>query len=167
MGSGARTSASPVTVKALLRAARRDDVSAVAAIERRAFTDPWSPSSFRDLVGEPRVIFTVAEVAGAVAGYSVVWTAADESELANIAVAPERRGQHLGRLLLDGALEAAHQGGATAMYLEVRESNTVARALYASRGFEPVGRRRNYYRHPKEDALVLRARLPAPSAAVG
>lgn len=137
----------------------------VVAIERAAFADPWSAASFADLVDEPRVLFQVADHDGAVVGYTVVWTAADEAELANIAVAPTHRGTGLGGRLLDAALQAAAGRGAVVMFLEVRESNTVAQALYASRGFEEVGRRRRYYRHPVEDARVLRASLvPGRSA---
>jgi [ribosomal protein S18]-alanine N-acetyltransferase len=76
-------------------------------------------------------------------------------------VAPEVRGQGVGARLLDDALAAARRNGATAAYLEVRDSNAAARALYASRGFEQVGRRRNYYRKPVEDALVMRRVLDA------
>ena len=165
MGSRARPAAGGVGVHVLLRAARRADVRAVVAIEQRAFADPWSPQSFADLVSEPRALFTVVEDEGEVAGYSVIWTAADEAELANIAVDSNRRGRGLGSRLLDAALHAAHSRGAAAMYLEVRESNGIARALYASRGFAQVGRRRRYYRNPPEDALVLRAPLPAGDAA--
>jgi ribosomal-protein-alanine N-acetyltransferase len=147
-----------------VRPARADDVRRVAEIERRSFGDPWSLASFADLVDDPRVLFLVVEADGAVAGYSVVWTAVDESELANLAVAPEHRGRGLGALLLDAAIAAARGRNADVMFLEVRESNRVAQALYASRGFRQVGRRRRYYRHPAEDALVLRAPL-APGAA--
>jgi ribosomal-protein-alanine N-acetyltransferase len=143
---------------ARVRHATAADVPRVAEIERLSFAaDPWSAASFASLVGEPQVLFDVAELAGAVAGYSVVWTAADEAELANVAVAPERRGCGLGGVLLDAAIGAARRRGAAVMYLEVRESNAAARALYASRGFGQVGRRRRYYRSPVEDALVLRA----------
>lgn len=164
MGSHARPASAGVGVYPALRPARRDDVRAVVAIEQRAFADPWSPRSFADLVSEPRALFTVVEDDGRVAGYSVIWTAADEAELANIAVDPDCRGRGLGSRLLDAALQAAYARGAAAMYLEVRESNGVARALYASRGFAQVGRRRRYYRHPPEDALVLRAPLPVGPA---
>lgn len=144
---------------ARLRPACAGDVPAVVAIERASFADPWSAASFAALVREPRVLFEVADDGGAVAGYTVVWTAADEADLANIAVAPAHRGTGLGGQLLDAAVRAACGRGAAMMYLEVRESNAVARALYASRGFEEVGRRRRYYRHPVEDALVMRASL--------
>jgi ribosomal-protein-alanine N-acetyltransferase len=142
-----------------VRPARAEDVARVAEIERLSFGDPWSDESFAGLVGERQVLFSVADTVGGVAGYSVVWTAADESELANVAVAPERRGTGVGALLLDVAMAAARRRGAAVMYLEVRESNTTAQSLYASRGFRQVGRRRRYYRSPAEDALVMRASL--------
>ena len=93
-----------------------------------------------------------------VAGYVVTWLVADEAELANLAVAPDRRRQGIGRYLLDAAMVEAVAGGAASLYLEVRESNVAARALYGARGFVAVGRRPSYYRNPAEDALLLRYR---------
>ncbi len=147
-----------------IRPATAADLAAVTAIERAAFSDPWSPASFRSLLGNAQVAFRVAEAGGQVAGYAVAWFAADEAELANLAVAAPARGRGVGALLLDAVLaEAAHRGAAT-VYLEVRESNAAARRLYASRQFAAVGRRRRYYRHPVEDALVLtRPLAPAPA----
>jgi ribosomal-protein-alanine N-acetyltransferase len=142
-----------------LRAATARDVDAVAAIEVLSFSDPWSRASFASLVGNPQVWFAVAESTGtepAVLGYAVAWFAADEGEIANVAVAPAARGRGIGAMLVEAASAEAARRGARAVYLEVRESNAVARALYASRGFAPVGRRRDYYRQPREDALVLR-----------
>ncbi len=133
----------------------------MAQIEANSFADPWSAESFVGLVGNDRVLFDVAERAGGVVGYSVVWTAADEAELANVAVAAELRGHGIGALLLDAVIREVRARGAVVIFLEVRESNDVARALYASRGFHLVGRRRRYYRRPVEDALVLRASLAA------
>lgn len=98
-------------------------------------------------------------VVGDVVGYVVAWLVVDEAEVANVAVAPEVRGRGVGARLLDDALAAARDRGAAVAYLEVRDSNAAARALYASRGFEQVGRRRNYYRKPVEDALVMRREL--------
>src|SRR5688500_8796871 len=141
-----------------LRAARPSDVPEVAAIEAEAFTDPWSLSSFRSLVSGGLVWFRVAvdDDTDQVIGYILVWFAADEAELANIAVAPSVRGRGVGAALLDEALSAAEERGTVRVFLEVRDSNERARALYASRGFEEVGRRRGYYRRPVEDALILR-----------
>jgi [ribosomal protein S18]-alanine N-acetyltransferase len=130
----------------------------VIEIERRCFTDPWSMNAFRDLEDNPRVLFAGArEGAGSpLSGYVVAWFAADEGEIANLAVAPEARGSGIGAALLDEALAEAGRRGASAVYLEVRDSNDTARRLYGSRGFEEVGRRRGYYRRPVEDAVILR-----------
>ena len=146
-----------------LRPATLHDVDAVHAIERASFSDPWTRASFVSLVGNRAVSFRVAEEPeGGIAGYVVAWFVVDEAEIANIAVAPERRGARVGASLLDGVLSEATARGCVAAYLEVRESNAPARALYASRGFAQVGRRRGYYRRPVEDALVLRRSWPAP-----
>ena len=139
------------------------DLHAIAAIERASFSDPWSARSFRDLLGVDAVFFACArERDGAdPLGYVVAWFAADEGEVANIAVAESARRRGVGAVLLDAAMTEGARRGASAMYLEVRESNVAARALYASRGFVEVGRRRGYYRRPVEDALVLRGAIPA------
>lgn len=147
-----------------LRAAKVSDIPQVAAIEAGSFSDPWSLSSFKSLVTGGLVWFRVAvdDDTGEVIGYILVWFAADEAELANIAVAPGMRGRRIGAALLDDALSAAEERGTARMFLEVRDSNERARALYASRGFDEVGRRRSYYRRPVEDALILRRTLSGP-----
>lgn len=144
-----------------IRRARREDVDGVAGIERRAFSDPWSANSFRALFGNPLVHFAVAEetITGRVVGYVVAWFVVDEAEIANLAVSEDARRSGIGARLLDAALEAAAQRGCRVVFLEVRESNVAARALYASRRFEVAGRRTKYYRKPVEDALVLRREL--------
>jgi ribosomal-protein-alanine N-acetyltransferase len=145
----------------VVRQARRDDVDEVAAIERVVFSDPWSASSFRVLFGNPVVHFAVAEdpVGGRIVGYVVAWVVADEAEIANLAVAADARGAGVGARLLDDALQAAARRRCHVVFLEVRESNAAAQALYASRGFEIAGRRAKYYRRPVEDALILRRQL--------
>ena len=136
------------------------DLASVAAIERVAFSDPWSLRSFREALDSGSVYFACARSdAGGVLGYVVAWFVADQGEIANIAVAPDQRGRGVGRALLDAALGEAAARGIAAVFLEVRDSNQRARELYASRGFEEVGRRRRYYRRPVEDAIVLRRTL--------
>ena len=145
----------------VIRAARRDDVDDVAVIERHAFSDPWSANSFRALFGNPLVHFAVAEdsITGRILGYVVTWFVVDEGEIANLAVSDEARRTGIGAKLLDHALDVARERRSQIVFLEVRESNAAARALYASRGFEVAGRRSKYYRKPVEDALVLRRAL--------
>lgn len=139
-----------------LRPACSDDLPSVVAIERASFSDPWSRQAFVDSLSDPVRLFLVAVDGSVVAGYVIAWFVAGEGEIANIAVAPAWRGRGIGAALLDAALAAGTSRGATAIYLEVRESNAPARALYASRAFQEVGRRRGYYRRPLEDAIVLR-----------
>ena len=143
----------------VLRPARDADIDAVLAIEHASFGDPWSRSAFLELIDDPRVAFLVADAGGAVRGYVVAWFVLDEGEIGNLAVHADARRHGIGALLLDGALAAVTAADVNSLYLEVRDSNAAARALYASRGFVEVGRRREYYRRPKEDALVLRLDL--------
>lgn len=135
----------------------RSDLAVIAELETAAFSDPWSPASFESVLAEPAAYMAVARDADAgVVGYLVAWFAADEGEIANLAVREPTRRRGIGASLLDGALAEAARRGAGNLYLEVRESNDAARRLYASRGFEEIGRRRRYYRRPEEDAIVLR-----------
>lgn len=140
-----------------LRVAHTGDVAQIATIEKSAFSDPWPESAFRDFLDKPHVHITVAvDDRDQVAGYCVLIMVADEAEIANIAVSPERRRSGIAARLLDHAITTAREAHVAAMYLEVRTSNLPAKALYLSRNFRLVGRRRAYYQHPMEDALVLR-----------
>jgi ribosomal-protein-alanine N-acetyltransferase len=142
-----------------IRRAEERDLDDVAAIERSVFNDPWSRRSFVDLVGERQVIFLVAADGDTVVGYAIVLLAGVEAELANLAVARLMQKQGLGERLLGDALSAARDRGSREVFLEVRESNAPAMALYSSAGFEAVGRRVRYYARPIEDAIVMRLDL--------
>jgi ribosomal-protein-alanine N-acetyltransferase len=136
------------------------DVGAIAELERTAFSDPWSLASFEAVLAESAAFMAVArDASNEIAGYVVAWFAADEGEIANLAVRAPTRRRGIGAALLDEALDEGARRGTRNLYLEVRETNAAARRLYASRGFEEVGRRRGYYRRPVEDAIVLRREL--------
>jgi ribosomal-protein-alanine N-acetyltransferase len=148
--------------------ARDEDVPAIAAIERRVFSDPWSERSFRDVLAHPAMYFVCVRESKAddyagecVRGYVVAWFAGGQGEIANLAVEESARGRGLGSALLDAALDEARGHGTEEVFLEVRSSNVRARELYQSRGFVEVGRRRRYYRRPVEDAIILRWTEPA------
>jgi ribosomal-protein-alanine N-acetyltransferase len=94
-----------------------------------------------------------------VAGYAVLWCIQDQGELANVAVIPELRDRGLGSYLLDEVIEIARGRGVENLYLEVRLSNARARSMYASRDFQEIGVRRDYYENPREDGRVLVKRL--------
>jgi ribosomal-protein-alanine N-acetyltransferase len=160
MGGGSRPVAfDRMTADVLIRPASAGDLVHVVEIERASFSDPWSFTAFRSVLGEDRLNFHIALDGPTVVGYAVSWCVIDEAELANLAVAPAMRGRRIGATLLDRAMADARDAGCVVMHLEVRESNTPARALYESRGFALVGRRKRYYRAPIEDALILRAAL--------
>lgn len=139
------------------------DLDQVLYIENASFSTPWSRATFEELLARGDADLWVASIAESIVGYAVVWYAADESELGNLAVAPDWRRRGIGRLLLDWSLEGAVRRGVEHMFLEVRVGNRGAQALYESRGFESVGLRRRYYRAPTEDARVLRLELPGRS----
>ena len=145
-----------MTTLVALRPAAEGDLPSIVAIEKASFSDPWTLASFRSMLALPQVMATVAEEEGVVVGYTVAWVVGDEAELANLAVAPARRGTGIGARLLDSLLGALDARGGATIYLEVRDSNEAAQALYRSRGFTSAGRRKGYYRLPSEDAVVMR-----------
>ena len=143
---------------ALLRPAVESDLNEVVRIERSCFADPWSEESFRRLLAVEPAIFQVAAFPpdSRIGGYAIAFAIGEDGEVLNVAVEPLFRGKGLAGQMLDALLiEMAARGVRTA-YLEVRESNRAAQALYGSRGFTEIGRRRAYYRRPVEDALVMR-----------
>src|SRR4051812_39266390 len=162
MGGGARPAAQGVNEPAVvtIEPALHGDLNFIAALEKAAFSDPWSRASFESVIDEPAAYIAVARAATEVIlGYVVAWFAADEGEIANLAVREPTRRQGVGASLLDAALGEGRRRRAKNMYLEVRDSNEAARRLYASRGFEELGRRRGYYKRPVEDAIVLRLEI--------
>ena len=131
------------------------DLDAIADIEARSFSDPWSRDAFQALLLREDADVWVFDAEGRVTGYAVLWTSADEAELANLAVEPGSRRGGVGLSLVERALETARARGAATVYLEVRESNEAAARLYERLGFRQITMRRNYYRRPTEDARVM------------
>lgn len=133
------------------------DLDAVTEIEKASFADPWSTAEFASVLEVGHTIFLVAEVGEGrnIVGYVIAMAVLDQAEILNVAVAPGHRGAGLGGGMLDAALLEVEKRGAESVFLEVRVSNSPARALYSSRGFVEISRRKNYYRTPVEDALVM------------
>ncbi|HUR95026.1 MAG TPA: ribosomal protein S18-alanine N-acetyltransferase [Gemmatimonadales bacterium] len=142
-----------------IRSAVAADASRLVAIERRAFSDPWSEASFREALVSLWTFGLVAETSRGMAGYLVAREIAGTGEVLNLAVAPEFRRRGIGGALLEAGLAALRRRKVDEVFLEVRESNLEAQALYIGYGFRPVGQRAAYYRNPREDALVLRLEL--------
>jgi ribosomal-protein-alanine N-acetyltransferase len=150
--------AAPLEVE--VRKMRPADVDAVAAIEAEVFTSPWSAETFAGLLDRPELEVLVLEDAReGIVGYAVLWCVLGQGELANVAVIPRLRGRGLGSYLLTCTLEVARSRGVETIFLEVRVSNERAVELYRRFGFTEVGRRKGYYDRPREDAIVMSARL--------
>lgn len=136
------------------------DLPAVMEIENEAYNMPWTEATFRSLLRRRDADLFGAEIADRIVGYSVQWTVADQGELGNIAVHADWRRRGVAHRLLEAVLARARERGVRELFLEVRPSNESAQRLYGDFGFKRVGRRRNYYSAPREDALVLRLAVP-------
>lgn len=135
-----------------------EHVSGVRSIELACFSEPWSESSLAMLYEGNGVGFVVL-CDGVVAAYGGMLCVAGEGQVTNIAVLPEYRRRGFGRSVVEALIAYARESGISEIYLEVRESNAAAQGLYASLGFECVGRRRNFYRDPREDGLNFCKRI--------
>ncbi len=139
---------------------RAADLDEVLAIERASFSLPWSRGAFLYEIEQNQVARCwVLRQKRRVAGYLCLWEIADEVHITNIAVHPDCRRQGLARMLLKQILDDARRRALRVVVLEVRPSNTEARALYDAFGFRVVGRRRGYYYDTGEDALVMEVAL--------
>ena len=131
-------------------------VPQVAALEKMCFSDPWSEGSVASELSNPLSRWLVAVEGEQVLGYVGSQTVLDESDMMNLAVDPAFRRRGIARALVLALIEQLRKMGSRQLTLEVRASNESAQALYAQLGFESVGRRKNYYFNPREDALILR-----------
>ena len=131
-------------------------VAQVAELEKICFSDPWSENSVAAELKNHLSCWLVAEEDGKVAGYVGSQTVIDESDMMNVAVHPDHRRKGIAEALVVELVEALKKRESHCLTLEVRASNEPAKALYEKLGFIQVGLRKNYYRNPKEDALILR-----------
>ena len=131
-------------------------VAEVAALEKICFSMPWSENSVRSELTNPLSLWLVAEEENVVLGYIGSQAVMDEADVMNVAVVPDRRREGIAQKLVEALVAALNEKGVHALLLEVRASNEPAKALYERQGFIQVGRRPNYYRNPKEDALILK-----------
>jgi len=141
-----------------IRSATAADIPAIAAVERPADTAAhWSLRQYEDMFASsvPHRSVLVIEGTGAIQGFLVAKAVAGEWEIENIAVAAGARRRGFASRLLSNFLDQARRESAHEVFLEVRESNAAARALYNKFGFVEAGRRKDYYRDPREDAIVF------------
>lgn len=159
-----------------------DDAATLLDLEEALFPeDPWTAAMIREELASEFSLYLLAledggapaaaggaaltlppfgiDEAGAVRGYGGVRIVGEDADIMTIGVVPESRGRGLGAEILARLLDLAAERGATACFLEVRESNGPARRLYERAGFVEVGRIRRYFRRPAEDAIAMRADL--------
>ena len=133
-----------------------DHLDEVAELERICFSTPWSRNMLAEELDNLLSAFLVAlDDDDRVVGYAGLQVVLDEGYITNIAVRPECRRQGIAGKLLQVFLDFAEGNHLAFLTLEVRASNYDAIALYGARGFRGVGRRKNYYEHPKEDAIIM------------
>ena len=128
----------------------------VCCLEEAIFSDPWSPGSLLSSFESPHSVFLAAtDEGGELLGYAVMYCIAGEAEILNIAVSPAARRRGIGSALMEEMLRRGESAGCELFFLEARESNSAAIALYEKYSFRAVGRRKRYYTRPTEDAIEM------------
>ena len=135
---------------------KADHVAQVAQLEQLCFADPWSEKSIASELNNIWSYWVVALWDDTVIGYIGSQSSFDETDVMNVAVHPDFRRKGIAESLIETLIKELKNRGSHALMLEVRASNVPAIALYEKLGFLQVGCRKNYYRNPKEDALILR-----------
>lgn len=148
--------------KIAVRTAVINDVAELLGIENASFTDPWTEAMFLSHILSASGVTLVATVDGVICGYINAYIIdGDPSdkdgdcEIANIAVSPEFRRNHIGDMLVANIFDIAKMRNCSKAFLEVRESNIGAKSLYLKNGFTQYGKRKKYYSNPREDAVLM------------
>ncbi len=137
------------------------DLNGCAALEKLCFSSPWSATSLELLTREGIGVGYVCtqklpnSETPAVVAYGGMVIAVDEGQITNIAVHPDHRGQGYGLAVTQALIKHAKSNHLASITLEVRASNTPALSLYRKLGFAEVGRRKNFYTRPTEDAIIM------------
>lgn len=133
-----------------------DNVDQIAQIEQACFSKPWSRQMLLDVLENLSASFIAAQAEdGTILGYAGLNVVLDEGYINNVAVLEQYRNQGVASALLSVFIRFSEANGLAFLTLEVRASNQAAISLYMKHGFEQVGRRKNYYDDPKEDAILM------------
>ena len=148
---------------AVVRPATENDFATLLELEARSFSVPWNEAAMESHLAAPYTLSLLLFEDDVPVGYLLAGFTPPEGDLYRVAVLPEKRRRGYARLLLGAFLAAADEREVDALWLDVRESNAAAIALYRSLGFSAVQKRDNYYRDPTEAALVMTAKRPKES----
>ena len=138
-----------------IRSLQDSDIEALAEIEQKSFSMPWSPQDFRDLLNRSYCLYLVALVNGQVVGCAGLTDICNEGNIDNVVIAEEFRGRGIATRLLEELIAQGEARGIVAFTLEVRVSNAPAIRVYEKHGFVSEGVRPNFYEKPTEDALIM------------
>ena len=136
-----------------------EDGAAVAEMEHQSFSDAWSEKAVLETLRQPTALCLVAEKAGRRVGYLLAYQAADEIEIARVAVVEEVKRQGVGTALMKKLQEEGTQRKAGKILLDVREKNHIAQAFYEKTGFKKDGVRKSFYTEPEEDAVLMSMKI--------
>ena len=127
----------------------------IAQLETICFSEPWSENALRETLDDPKAVFFAAVEEDTVLGYAGMHDIIGEGYVDNIAVFPEHRGKGIGEALTTALIDYSRDAKLAFLTLEVRAGNVPAVSLYQKLGMKEEGRRKNFYRHPTEDALIM------------
>ena len=140
----------------IIRRAAPADGGAIYEAEARIFPDPWSERDIIDTIcTDGAMCYVATDDEGELISYVIGRVIAPEGEIYRIATKPERRGRGIAYRLLDYAIKTERGRGLETVFLEVRSKNPAAIALYRSYGFRKIGLRKNYYKDPVDDAILM------------
>lgn len=131
------------------------DLNVVQAIEQHSFHDSWTYETWLGELNSNLTRYIVLEKDSSVIAFAGYWLIAGEAQVTRVAVVAAERGKGFGKIITEALLEAAWQEGATAVTLEVRQSNAAALKVYAEVGFVSSGIRPHYYQDNNEDAIIM------------
>lgn len=132
-----------------------NDSMQLAELDMECFSVPWSESTFFNEAKNEMAYYVIAKERNVVIGYAGFWKVIDEGQITNIAVRENLRGKGIAKKMIDILIKKALDNQITRLTLEVRESNVSAIGLYTSKGFKVVGNRKNYYKNPQENAILM------------
>ena len=148
-----------------VRTAVMTDVDAIMSVEKTGISHPWTRDSIESLINDDNKVALVACDGEEVVGYVYASYVLDEAEIGNICLLPDRRGEGIGRMLMDAMAKFLLAKGVTKIFLEVEEGNAPALRLYGKCGFVMYNRRKDYYGEGR-DALLYSAALNASSGQI-
>lgn len=138
------------------------DLASILEIENLSFTNPWHASAFKGEMDNYPISFPFVIVHRSqekIIGYIIIWNINEEAQISNFAIHPDFRRLGIGETVMREVLVHFRKAGMKHMILEVRPSNLAASSLYENLGFSVLGIRKNYYRNPPEDAIIMGKKL--------